>query len=599
MTKLSSVFQLICLGSSLVVPGLASGYSDQVRVDQVGYLPQGVKLAMVVPGAASGPFTLRRVSDNAVVLRGLLGPLALDQDSGDALRTADFSALTVTGAYLLDVEGVGRSCPFDIGPAVYMNAYQLALRAFYGQRCGTAVDLGVVDGVRYRHALCHSSGASSDLPATMHASSGQAGARMTGKGWHDAGAYGKYVVNSGISTGELLWAYEWWQDRAGAVAGGLPESGNGTPDLLNEARWNLEWMLTMQDQDGGAWHKVTSARFGGFVLPEDDDAGTRYVIGPGATPGKASCATADLAAVAAIGARLYRPYDTAFADACLKAAQKAWAWVMVHPAVAYDQPAGIRTGGYTDASAADEMLWAAAELYHSTGSAEYGDYVVAHAGPSPLLPLAGPPPSWANVKDLGLWAYYFCGRPGADAALRARILDDTVATADATAARTNAPANGYKVSLSSDQYQWGSNGAVANYGVLLLVADRMSPHPAYTNAALNDLHYLLGCNTHATCFVTHLGSRPVLHPHHRPSASPQYAAGPPWPGMLSGGPNSRSDDGSALDAIPSSPPAKRWVDLKASYASNEIAINWQAPLVFLLAWTLPVPMAARPGPDQP
>jgi endoglucanase len=174
-----------------------------------------------------------------------------------------------------------------------------------------------------------------------------------------------------------------------------------------------------------------------------------------------------------------------------------------------------------------------------------------------------------------------------------------VAAADATAARTNAPANGYKVSLSSDQYQWGSNGAVANYGVLLLVADRMSPHPAYTNAALNDLHYLLGCNTHATCFVTHLGSRPVLHPHHRPSASPQYAAGPPWPGMLSGGPNSRSDDGSALDAIPSSPPAKRWVDLKASYASNEIAINWQAPLVFLLAWTLPVPMAARPGPDQP
>jgi endoglucanase len=567
---------------------LSAAVSALVRVDQVGYLPTETKYGMVASAAATGAFDVRRVADAVSVYSGTLGASFSDTDSGDTLRTADFSSLTVTGAYYLDVAGVGSSYNFSIDPNAFLNAYKLAFRGFYAQRCGTAVNMGTVDGVAYSHAICHSSGAASDLPATMHSSTGQSGTRNSAKGWHDAGDYGKYIVNAGISTGELLWTYECWQDRAGAITDAIPESGNGTPDLLNESRWELEWMLTMQDSDGGVWHKDTSAGFGSFTLPENDDAGTRYIIGTSASPWKTSCSTADFAAVMAIAARLYQPYDAAFAATCLTAAQNAWTWVSANPAVYYNQPSGISTGGYGDGNSSDERLWAAAELFRTTGTAAYSAYVVANAGASPLVSTTGLPQDWGNLKDLALWTYYFSGQAGANAALNTRINADTLAAATAIATRTAAATNGYKVSLSSGQYIWGSNGAVANYGLLLLMANKMAPNAAYTNAALDDLHYLLGRNTWDKSFVTHVGTNYVLHPHHRPSGSPQYSALLPWPGLMSGGPNSTGNASDGLTA--SSPyPAKCYSDVTLAYASNEIAINWQAPLVFLLAWTLPTP----------
>src|SRR5208283_5369931 len=105
----------------------------------------------------------------------------------------------------------------------------------------------------------------------------------------------------------------------------IPESGNGTPDILNETRWNLEWMLNMQDDDGGVWHKQTSEHFPAFVMPEDDHLPSE-VIGTGQAPYKSTCATADLAAVAAIAARVYQPFDAKFAARNLAAARKAWLW---------------------------------------------------------------------------------------------------------------------------------------------------------------------------------------------------------------------------------------------------------------------------------
>src|SRR5512144_1533868 len=138
------------------------------------------------------------------------------------------------------------------------------MRSYYGQRCGTAVDLGA-EFPGYRYPACHLAGA-------MHASSGKEGDHVSKGGWHDAGDYGRYVVNSGITTGTLLWAYELYPSTAGKLKLDIPESGNKTPDLLDEARWNLEWMMTMQDTDGGVWHKQTSERFAGFVMPEKDTA---------------------------------------------------------------------------------------------------------------------------------------------------------------------------------------------------------------------------------------------------------------------------------------------------------------------------------------
>jgi len=554
--------------------------SESIKVDQVGYLPARAKVAIVTDPGATGSFSVRRSADGSEVLTGRLGPPRADADTGDTVRAADFSVLDQTGSFYLDVAGVGASHEFDVAPDVYAKVFYLAMRAFYGQRCGSAVDLApTYPG--YRHPACHAPG-TPNPDALMHVSSGAAGAVEATRGWHDAGDYGKYVVNSGITTGELLWTFEAFAGRVGPVRLDIPESGGAVPDLLSEVRWNLDWMLKMQDRDGGVWHKLTRERFGSFVMPERDDGGPRYVIGTGSGPYKSSCATGDFAAVMAAAARIFRPFDPDFAAAALAAAEGAWRWLSLHPSVVFKNCCGVQTGEYGDANCADERLWAAAELFRTTGAAEYNAYFTAnHASARPGL-VGGGAPSWQDVGTLALLTYYFSAPPATDEAVRAEIRADTLAAADAIVART--AANPYHVSLRSTDYVWGSNGVAANYGVLLNLAYAIQPSPAYLDAAADNLHYLLGRNSFGLSWVTQTGRRPFHNPHHRPSGADANAE--PWPGLLSGGPNRYGGD-PVIDAMPATPPARRYKDDQGSYASNEVAINWNAPLVFLLASLLP------------
>jgi endoglucanase len=145
-------------------------------------------------------------------------------------------------------------------------------------------------------------------------------------------------------------------------------------------------------------------------------------------------------------------------------------------------------------------------------------------------------------------------------------------------------ANPYHVSMQATDYVWGSNGVDADYGMYLLIANVFSPDPSFVDAARDNLHYLLGRNTFSLSWVTWVGENPFMHPHHRPSGDGKVDK--PWPGLLSGGPNAGRQD-NVQAALPKPlPPAKVYADQLASYASNEIAINWQASLVFLLAGEL-------------
>jgi endoglucanase len=559
-------------------PSLAA--SPDVKVDQVGYLPNEPKLAMVTSGAVSSgaaraPFVVRRGSDDAVVFSGVLGGAQDDADhSGDVVRWANFTKLKERGTFYLQVEGVGTSHPFVIADNTYRRTFYTVMRSFYGQRCGTAVDLGPTRPA-YSHPACHTADGVFHL-----CSAGRSGTRAATRGWHDAGDYGKYVVNSGITTGTLLLAYERYADRLKAVSLDVPESGDGTPDVLDEIRWNLDWMLAMQDEDGGVFHKLTRESFSGFVMPQDDHA-ARFLVGTGGSPFKGSCATADFAAVMAIAARVYQPFDAGFAATCRSAAERAWTWLTARPNVTYDNNCGIVTGAYGDADCSDERLWAAAELFRTTGRGRYGSFFAARYGA--YSPTVRPewPQGWQNVQNLAMWSYQ--ASPGARPAVRDVIRRDTVAAADAIVERSQS--NPYRHSIRPEEYVWGSSGMVANYAVLLLVANDVEADPRYVHTALDNLHYLLGRNTHGVSFVTGVGAHSVRHPHHRPSAGDGVAA--PWPGLVIGGPNRYDADGSGLDDLPATPPMRRWVDETASYASNENAINWNAPLVYALASTLP------------
>ena len=176
-----------------------------------------------------------------------------------------------------------------------------------------------------------------------------------------------------------------------------------------------------------------------------------------------------------------------------------------------------------------------------------------------------------------MWSYALA--PKGDAAVQAAIRQESLAAADAIVARS--AAHGYRISLTSRDYVWGSNGVVANYGLQLLVANAFRADPRYVAAARDDLYYLLGRNTFSLSWVTQVGANPFRHPHHRPSGADTNAE--PWPGLLSGGPNGRKQD-AAMQKLPDGlPPAKMYLDEQDSYATNEIAINWNAALVFLLA----------------
>jgi endoglucanase len=541
-----------------------------IKVDQVGYPLHGPKIALVSVPAKT--FEIKRFGDGRVVFQGKMGPAQFDPDSGDTVEAADFSELHQVGEYYIEVPGVGRSWDFHVGDDVFEHTYYLAMRAFYGQRCGTAVDLGK-EFPGYSHAACHVHG-------EFHPSSGATGERDNIGGWHDAGDYGRYMVNSGVTTGTLLWTWELFGAKIQHIKLDIPETGNGTPDILNEARWNLQWMLKMQDSDGGAWQKQASEYFPGFVAPDADTLPSE-VIGTGSAPYKSTCATADLAAVGAIAARVYRPFDAQFSARALDAARRAWEWTEKYPNVTFKNPPGVTTGEYGDANCADERLWAAAELWRTTGESKYHQFFLSQYA-AYLSHLDTPPESnWSDMSPMALESYALSQRKDVDRKAQAAIRERILAAARTFVAATRA--DPYRMSMKAGDFRWGSNGFAAGYGVELLIANQIAPNPDFVDAARDNLHYLLGRNTFSLSWVTQVGENAVLHPHHRPSASTKL----PWPGLVVGGPNVGRQD-AVLSALPKDlQPAKVYADEQASYASNEIAINWQAPLVFLLAGELP------------
>jgi len=541
----------------------ASTAASPIVFNQLGYLPNAPKLFTLREQSAT--FSVRAVGGGTVLV-GKPGASVEDSASGDHVQVCDVTPLRQPGSYTFETDVV-KSAPFEIGADAYRHALWLTMRSYYGQRCGCNVDLGG----GYSHPACH-------LSAEFHKSSGRTGPSKNHGGWHDAGDYGRYVVNSGISTGTLLWAWELSNSAVRKIDLKIPESGGKIPDFLAEIRWNLDWMLTLQDEDGGVWHKQTSENFCGFVMPQDDRLAS-YIIGTGSTPYKSTCATADLASVAAIAARCYGPYDDSYAKKCADAAKRAFAWAVKNPDIIFKNPEGIRTGEYGNADCRDELLWAAAELWRTTGDEQYRKafesgiaYLRTEGG------LSIKTPGWNQLSALAFWTYAMSDRKNASPQLLAQIRESSAQAAEALA--QNSRQNGYGNTLSLSDYVWGSNCVAANQSLQLIVADHLQKKDEFRQAAAENLHYLVGRNCWDISWVTQLGRRPFEHPHHRPSGADNIPA--PWPGLLSGGPNARPADPPGR-FMAQRPPMQMYRDDQAAFSMNEIAINWNAPLVFLLA----------------
>jgi endoglucanase len=349
---------------------------------------------------------------------------------------------------------------------------------------------------------------------------------------------------------------DYWKNRKLLI----PESGNSLPDLLDETLYNLRWMLTMQDTDGGVYHKLTTKNFEPFVMPADaHDA--RFVIH------KNTAATLDFAATMAHAAGMLAQFGSelpGLADSCKKAAVAAWEWCRKNPAILYVQPPDISTGAYGDNDIRDEWFWAGVELAVLTGS----------AFPDSLLGrLQFGTPAWGDVATLGLITalknqdrikpeiYSKCQN------LFYSYTDHLVDIADKSA---------WPVSL--DYWKWGSNSDVANQGLLKMIAYTYRKEAKYLHSAVNDMNYLTGVNPTGYSFITGFGEKSPMNIHHRISASDKIVE--PIPGLLAGGPNIVVF-ADCPDVKRSLLPALSYVDELCSYSTNEIAINWNAPLVFL------------------
>jgi endoglucanase len=567
------IFLLLIL---FVPPVLKSqDVSSVIRMNQIGFYPSAPKVAVITDQNAAD-FSVSSVASGEIVFKSKLSAPRKSLFSEKTTRIADFSVITKPGLYKLNLPGKIDSYSFEIKPAVFTELTKALIKGFYFQRMSMPIipeyagKWSRAEGHPDNAVIIHPAAASQNRPAGTILS--------CPRGWYDAGDYNKYIVNSGITMGTLLSLYEDFPAYFNSLKIKIPESGNGAPDLLNEAVWNLRWMLTMQDpSDGGVYNKVTNAGFDGFIMPSAARE-PRYLVP------KSTAATLDFAAVMAQSARIFGNFKNVFpglSDSCIKCAEKAWNWAVKNPNVAYDQnqmnkefKPVISTGGYGDSDFSDEFIWAASELFISTGKDSF--YLAFPIFPDTKMPL----PSWDNVRLLGYYTLArfenkLTGQAKKDfPMLKERIIETAEKMSDGIKDQAYMTVMG----KSAGDFVWGSNSVAANQGVLLIQAYRLSKDKKFLDYALANLDYILGRNATGYSFVTGYGHKTPMFPHHRLSEADGVTD--PIPGLLVGGPNPGQQDG--CKTYPSGIPDESYTDTVCSYASNEIAINWNAPAAYLV-----------------
>ena len=567
----NSIIFLAC--ACALFTGCKHNASSDIRLNQLGFSPmQEMTATIVLPDStaeANAVFILNE--NNDTVWSGVPAVTMKNPISGKSCQIVDFSALDTVGTYtmyLKDGQGKISNVKFQISNRPYRELTRSALRAYYHQRASMATEEPYAEGYARPaghpddHVLVHASAATPERPEGTVISSPE--------GWYDAGDYNKYIVNSGFTMGVL--------GHFGYSLSHSSASNRQCPDMLSEAMYNIRWMMTMQDLDGGVYHKLTEPDFEGFIRP-DQCKKTRYVVM------KTTAATLDFAATMAMAARIYAPFDEAFCAQAKEAAVKAYQWALAHPAVYYDQPKmnaqfkpEITTGAYDDFDVNDEFYWAEIELYLLTGDEQYKANIGSHArNIANTLAQDGKyylPATWGNVAELAYLDLLMHGKTGANALLEhLKPYIDDVETSVFRSPYGN----------RESDFFWGCNSEGCCWrGIECLYAYRLTGEEKYRINAERCLNYILGQNATGYCYVTGFGTKPTAHPHHRLSYSHPKGT---LPGFLAGGPNPAQQD-AQTDGVkyPKDVPAdESYLDYQPSYASNEVTINWNVTLFALAA----------------
>lgn len=571
-----------------------------ILLTQVGFAPQSRKIAILRTNHAEPTNWVITNATGETVLTGETIPAGQNDTSGDEIHRIDLSGLTVTGdGYRIKAcNEISRSFPVRNGQ--YLDIAYDTLRYFYHNRSGEPILAEFSGGEQWARpesftnntiASCFTG---KDLlgkawPACDYKLD------VTG-GWFDAGDFGKYVVNGGITVWTLQDTYERFPELWSDGNLNIPESGNGFNDLLDEARQGLEFLLAMQipegrlvnvarstsaddeeiiavDGSGLVHHKTHAAKWPGFPKRPETSNDTQYLYPP------STAATLNLAASAAQGARLWQTHDPVFSARALTAARHAFDAALREPnLLAIDRFDG--GGAYGDQTVDDEFSWAAAELFATTGDAKYLKHVLPeNERQQPNIGLLG----WSNLRLAAAITILRAGNRFPQkhhdwaAGKILQVADHLIRLRDK---------EGYAFPLSKDGYTWGSSGRIANNAMILAMAYDMTNDRKYRDTIVDAMDYLLGRNAIDQSYISGFGVRSMENPHHRfwgHSLDPALPAPPP--GAVSGGPNNRNfADTVAKKLDPKCPAQTCWRDDAHAFSLNEVAINWNAPVAWIASY---------------
>lgn len=503
--------------SFFTFPALAQTVDEHIKTDQFGYPSDAQKIAVIsnpqtgynssssfTPGSS---YEVRRANDHSTVFSGT--PVswnagATHTQSGDQAWWFDFSSLTTAGTYyILDVTNNVKSYDFKIDDCVYNEVLRQSMRAFYYQRCGVAkavpyAQTGWTDGA------CHI-GTQQDTDCRLYSNTSPATSKDLSGGWHDAGDYNKYVNFIWGVMIDMLLAYEenpsvWTDDY------NIPESGNGTPDLLDEIKVELDWLLKMQNSDGS----VLSVVGGGGASPPSADNDHR-LYGPATTS-----ATLTAAGIFALAAIQFESIGmTSYAATLETAAINAWTWANANTNVTFRNTDNSLAAGEQEVDSkgrACRKIGAAAFLFALTGNNVYKTAFDTEVGALTnwWYEWYYPYPFEHTVQDAML---YYTKTAGATTALansiKSRYTNAMRDHNDHYQGYVN-ETDAYRAYLTDGSYTWGSNRVKSDQAAMFLSMNVYGFDAAnssgYHNAAAGFVHYMHGVNPNSLTYLSNMGA---------------------------------------------------------------------------------------------
>lgn len=531
-----------------------SSCDDSIRVNHLGYTLNNDKKA-TFPYNQGDFFDVINVENGEIVYTGAIVNEVVNEKTGETNYFGNFSNVLQPGKYRIEAQIVGKSYDFEISANPYQNIANDLLKFFSYQRCAYTLDPSW--SFDLSHVACH------DTAAIVY--DDQTRVIDVNGGWHDAGDYGRYVETGTKSAIDLMLAYysnpSFFGDNSL-----MPESGNEVPDILDEARFEIEWLMKMQADWGGVYSKAVTQTFAGNISPDKDMQ--RIYVMPAET-----ATTADFISTMAIASVVYKEIDPVFAQSCLDKTFKSWDNLTnTLELVEFTNPQDFSAGDYRDDKDFDERFFAGIAMWFATGDEQYLDYAKSIYSTEKT---ASNGTSWRDVGGYGSYLFLRSKEANEHGDFYESIKQDFKNESDRIMSIIDT--DGYQTSL--ENYPWGSNGYIANNGIMLMFAYDIFNDMSYKQGAVEQLNYILGKNSLNMSFVSGYGNNAPKNIHHRLVKAKKTF----MKGALVGGPDNDREDGITQKMNPNTPPAKVYCDEYLSFSSNEVTIYWNSALIYLIS----------------